>query len=72
MQSYEAGRTAQPTWRKATFCASGECIEVSQQSGAILVRDSVQPHGTVLTYQASDWQTLVRSIKDGALDSLGS
>lgn len=72
MQSYEAGRTAQPTWRKATFCASGECIEVSQQSGAIMVRDSVQPHGAVLTYAASDWQTLVRSIKAGALDFLGS
>jgi hypothetical protein len=62
----------QSAWRKASFCASRECIEVGQRSGLVLIRDSVQPHGAVLASAAGDWQSLIRRVKAGELDYLGS
>jgi hypothetical protein len=72
MPSHEAGWTASPAWRKATFCASGECLEVAQGNGVILIRDSVQPRGVVLQSAARDWQSLIGRVKAGTLDHLGS
>jgi hypothetical protein len=65
MPSEEAGWTVSPTWRKATFCTSGECLEVAQGKGLILIRDSVLPHGAVLQSAIRDWQSLVRRVKAG-------
>ncbi len=72
MPSSEAGWPMQSAWRKASFCASRECIEVGQRNGVILIRDSVQPHGSVLESAARDWQSLIRRVKAGELDHLGS
>ncbi len=38
----------------------------------IVLRDSTQPHGTMLHYAARDWGSFVRNIKSGQLDDLGS
>jgi len=72
MSSHEAGWTTSPAWRKASFCASGECLEVAQGNGVILIRDSVQPRGVVLKSAARDWQSLIGRVKAGELDQLGS
>jgi hypothetical protein len=72
MQSCEAGWTVQPAWRKASFCASTECLEVAQGNDLILIRDSVLPHGAVLQSAPGDWRALVSRVKAGELDSLGS
>jgi hypothetical protein len=52
------------------FCASGECIEVAQHDGMIILRDSTQPRGTMLQYAASDFGAFVRRVKSGRLDNL--
>jgi Domain of unknown function (DUF397) len=62
----------QSAWRRASFCQSRECIEVGQRNGVVLIRDSVQPHGGVLESPARDWQSLLRRVKAGELDYLGS
>lgn len=62
-----AGWTVSPTWRKATFCTSGECLEVAEGNGVILIRDSVLPHGAVLQAATRDWQSLVRRVKAGGV-----
>ena len=62
----------QPAWRKASFCASGECVEVAQRDSVIILRDSVQPHGSMLHYAAREWRSFVRNIKTGEFDDLGS
>jgi hypothetical protein len=62
----------QSAWRKASFCASRECIEVGQRNRVVLIRDSVQPHGSVLESAARDWQSLIRRVKAGELDYLSS
>jgi hypothetical protein len=71
MPSFEAMQTPQPAWRKASFCASGECVEVAQQNGMIVVRDSKEPSGWKLNYTPEEWRTFVRGIKAGEFDDLG-
>jgi len=61
----------QSAWRKASFCASRECIEVGQRNGVVLIRDSARPDGAVLESPARNWQSLVRRVKAGELDHLG-
>jgi hypothetical protein len=71
MQSFglrQAGE--QPTWRKSSFCASGECVEVAQQKGKIVLRDSDEPRGSV-HYTAEEWQAFLRGVKAGEFDDLG-
>ena len=64
-------RLNKPAWRKASFCASGECVEVSQQEDMIVLRDSKEPHASVLRYTAEEWRSFVLGVKAGEFDDLG-
>jgi len=64
MASNVPGRPEQPAWRTASFCASGECVEVGQQDGLIMVRDSTRPHDGTVQWTAEGWRSFVRDIKD--------
>jgi len=69
MSPFEAGQIAQAAWRKASFCASGECVEVTLQGGAIILRDSAEPQGKILHCSVDEWRSFVRNIKDGKFDA---
>lgn len=71
MSSCEVGRAEQPAWRKASFCQSGECVEVAEVDGMIVLRDSKRPDGSVLHYTADEWRFFVHGIKAGEFDDLG-
>jgi hypothetical protein len=68
MSSNKGGRLAQPVWRTASFCASGECVEVAERDGMIILRDSTRPAGHVLHYGAEEWRSFVRHIKADELN----
>ncbi|WP_327155420.1 DUF397 domain-containing protein [Streptomyces tubercidicus] len=60
------------TWRKSSYSNSdgGQCIEVSDDFPALVpVRDSKDPHGPALTFEASTWASFVTAVKDGQLPS---
>jgi hypothetical protein len=38
----------------------------------IILRDSAQPHGSMIHCAAEDWGSFTRSIKSGEFDRLGS
>jgi hypothetical protein len=65
-----ARQTAQPAWRKSSFCASGECVEIAQQNGAIMLRNSKDPTSRVLRYTAEEWRSFVRGIMAGEFDDI--
>ena len=71
MPSDGARQTGQPSWRRASFCASGECVEVTRQNGMIVMRDSKEPRSPMLHYTTQEWQSFVRSIKAGEFDDFG-
>ncbi|MGW8556378.1 DUF397 domain-containing protein [Streptomyces tubercidicus] len=60
------------TWRKSSHSNpdGGECIEVSDDLPSLTpVRDSKNPHGPALLFEASTWSSFVNAVKDGQLPS---
>lgn len=70
MLSNEDERPALPAFRTASFCAAGECVEIAQQDDRIILRDSTQPHGSLLRYGFGEWRNFVSGIKTGKFDDL--
>ncbi|MDR7277506.1 DUF397 domain-containing protein [Catenuloplanes atrovinosus] len=48
------------TWRKSTRSAQGECVEVAKNDTRILVRDSKNPDGPVLSFDHARWRAFLR------------
>jgi hypothetical protein len=59
-------------WRKAqSSTGHGACVEVASTCQLIAVRDSKNPLGTVLSYNAPDWRAFLDEAKKGAFDLSG-
>jgi len=52
-------------WRKSTYSDAngGACVEVASAACAVLVRDTTDRDGGMLTFTASAWQAFMGSIK---------
>lgn len=57
-------------WKKSTLSNNGDCVEwaVSADGGRIFVRDSKNPLGPSLTFNAKEWTAFIRGIKQGEGD----
>lgn len=54
-----------PRWRKSTRSDSGSCVEVADNlPGRVLVRDSKDQAGPVLTFSPETWSTFVATVAD--------
>jgi hypothetical protein len=60
----------EPNWRIAVACNGGECIRVAPQGDQIVIGDSKNPDGPVLTYSRNEWHAFVDGIRQGDFDSL--
>ena len=51
-------------WRKSSYSGSngGECVEVAT-AGAVLVRDTAECSGPVLTFTADAWRAFTATIR---------
>ncbi len=61
---------AELDWRVALACNGGECIRVAPQGNEIVIGDSKNPSGPVLTYSRPEWQAFVNGIRQGDFDDL--
>jgi Domain of unknown function (DUF397) len=64
---------AHTRWRKSTYSnASGNCVEVAAvvRNGvaAVAVRDSKDPHGRKVWFDAGPWKAFLTRVKEGGLD----
>ncbi len=52
------------TWRKSSYSGpnGGECVEVAT-AGAVLVRDTADRGGAVLTFTAEAWRAFTATIR---------
>ncbi|HEY0935020.1 MAG TPA: DUF397 domain-containing protein [Trebonia sp.] len=56
-------------WRKSTrSVADGACVEVAPATGTIVVRDSVNPAGAMISYSTRTWQAFLADAKAGTFD----
>jgi hypothetical protein len=62
----QAPDTVAITWRKSSECANGECVEIAQRPGTVLLRRSDAPG--VLEFTAAEWAVFVRALGRGEFD----
>lgn len=55
-------------WHKSSESMSnGHCVEVAARGGGVLVRDSKDPDGPVLSFSDAEWVAFLVSVKRYAL-----
>jgi len=52
-------------WERSERCGDGACVEAAALDDVILVRDSKDPEGPVLSFTRREWQTFLGGIEDG-------
>ena len=52
-----------PEWRKSSFSANGDCVEVAVKGGTVLVRDSRRREETTISFQSAAWQEFIQAIR---------
>jgi hypothetical protein len=57
-----------PRWRKSSHSTSGGCFEVAPQRDTILVRDSKDPDGPVLTFEREAFAAFIGRVARGDFD----
>jgi hypothetical protein len=52
-------------WRKSSYSDAngGQCLETASANGAVLLRDTTDRNGTMLTIPAAAWQRFTRALK---------
>ena len=60
------------TWRKSSRSgAAGHCVEVANVPAAVLVRDSKDITGPVLSFGDRDWTGFIAGVRAGEFDRPG-
>jgi hypothetical protein len=59
------GNCVEVGFRRSSFCGNGACVEVDVQPDAVLVRDSKDRDGAVLTFTADEWSAFVQGVEAG-------
>jgi Domain of unknown function (DUF397) len=57
-------------WRIARNCNGGACIRVAPSGERIVLGDSKDPNGPILSYTRSEWHAFITGIKHGDFDRL--
>jgi len=59
-------------WRKSSYSGNngGNCTEVATVPGAVLVRDSKDPHGPVLAFGSAAWEAFAAAVRVDARSSV--
>jgi hypothetical protein len=61
-------RESSLAWRKSRNSgASGGCVEIALSESSVLVRDSRDQLGTILTVGPVQWRTFVRRVREGRI-----
>ncbi|WP_431607080.1 DUF397 domain-containing protein [Protofrankia symbiont of Coriaria ruscifolia] len=48
--------------------AGGMCVEVAKLDDGVILRDSVQPDGPVLSFSREEWRAFTDGAKEGEFD----
>lgn len=63
-------QTVTNNWRKSSFsggAGAGNCVELGEAPGAILVRDTTDREGFTMSVSPAAWRTALAQVKTGNL-----
>lgn len=50
-------------WRKSSYSMNqGECVEVADDSGQVIIRDTTNRDGGTLAFTASAWSEFIKTV----------
>ena len=52
-------------WTKSSFSGTGNCVEVAVDGDSILLRDTKDRAGAVLTFTEAEWQAFLLGVNAG-------
>ena len=55
-------------WRKSSYSAIGNCVEVSRSGGLVRLRDTKDREGTIVVVSAVTFSGFLASLKAGEFD----
>ena len=62
--------TAPTAWRRSSYCAAGECLEVTQKGDAVLLRSNRAPR-TIIRLSKEEWQAFSSGLTAGDFADIG-
>jgi Domain of unknown function (DUF397) len=57
-------------WRTARLCNGGACVRVARSGDMVVIGDSKDPHGPVLSYSRAEWLAFADGVTRGDFDDL--
>lgn len=57
-----------PVWRTSTRSQDTNCVEVAFTGGEVLIRDTKNRDGAILSVASRDWKAFVAAVKGGEFD----
>lgn len=57
-----------PEWQKSTASNSASCVEVAFVGQTVLVRNSREPSGPMLTFTLAEWAAFLTGARNGEFD----
>ena len=58
------------SWRTASVCHTGSCVQVAFFEDSVMVRDSKDPNGPRLVITPADWRSFLDGVKKDEFDNL--
>lgn len=52
-------------WHKASFCQTGECVEIAAYNDVVLMRSSVKPESGYIRFTPEEFATFLEAAKVG-------
>ncbi len=57
-------------WKRSTYCAHSNCVEIAFLGGLVALRDSKQSPGPVLLFGQTEWEDFLAGARNGEFDSI--
>jgi hypothetical protein len=61
-------QTSALDWHKASFCQTGECIEIAAYNDVVLMRSSSQPESGYVYFTPEEFNSFLEAAKSGKFD----
>lgn len=70
MTQVQPATLGEVSWRVARLCNGGACVRVATNGDMVLIGDSKNPDGPVLSYSREEFRTFVHGVRQGDFDDL--